>query len=173
MKLYELADQYRQLKDALEQCETARDSEEHMNLVDFAEERIDAIADAFDVKVQNVALVIKELEAEADMIDGEVKRLQARNKSRVNSIDWLKRYLYDALIMTKTDKVEGPMTTVSLRKCPTSVAIVEDDMVPSEFVTQETVMNIDKKAILKHFKDTGEIVAGCEFTTDKRTLQVK
>jgi len=172
MKLYELADQYRRLKDALHAT-----NQDYGTIPDNESESIEfylgTISDDFNAKVENTALVLAELEAEVAALDAEIERLAARKNNLASSCSWLKRYLQNALETTGIDRVKGTLRTISLRKCPASVVIQDESLVPGRFKTIEEVTTTDKRAILAHYKNTGEVVEGCEFVTDKKSLSIK
>ena len=70
-------------------------------------------------------------------------------------------------------KDRGGLYAAKIAKNPPSVNVVNADEISNEFVKVEQVSSIDKKAILQHFKATGEIVAGVEIITDKQRLSIK
>lgn len=70
-------------------------------------------------------------------------------------------------------KDRGGLYAAKIVKNPPSVDVLNADEVSNEFVKVEQISSIDKKAILQHFKATGEIVAGVEIITDKQRLSIK
>ena len=70
-------------------------------------------------------------------------------------------------------KDRGGLYAAKIAKNPPSVEVLNADEISNEFVKVEQVSSIDKKAILKHFKATGEIVAGVEIVTDRQRLSIK
>ena len=70
-------------------------------------------------------------------------------------------------------KDRGGLYVAKTAKNPPSVNILQPEKIPPEFKAVETVEKIDKKAILQHIKDTGEVVAGVEIVTDKQRLSIK
>ena len=83
-------------------------SGEILNIEDF-----EALQMARDEKVENVALYIKELQAEAAAIKAETESLDERMKAKERKADSLKRYLAQALA---GEKFESPKVKVSYRK---------------------------------------------------------
>ena len=86
MKLYELTSNYQQVLEIAEQldAETLTDT-------------LDSIEDAIETKVENTAFVIKSLEANAKIIDDEIKRLQAMKQTQQNNVRSLKEYIQGAM----------------------------------------------------------------------------
>ena len=70
-------------------------------------------------------------------------------------------------------KDKGGLYAAKIAKNPPSVNVLNADEISNEFVKVEQVSSIDKKAILQHFKETGEIVAGVEIVTDRQRLSIK
>lgn len=85
----------------------------------------------FNTKVENVALKIKALEAEAEAIKTEEARLAARRKARENGARNLKAYLERCLVAAGKEKVNGLLVTVAMQLNPPSVQIA-DDVDPQE-----------------------------------------
>ena len=55
-----------------------------------------------------------------------------------------------------------------MRQNPARVEILEEMMVPGEFKEIRTTVHIDKRAILAHTKQTGEVVPGTEVVRGER-----
>ena len=70
-------------------------------------------------------------------------------------------------------KDKGGLYAAKIAKNPPSVNVLNADEISNEFVKVEQVSSIDKKAILQHFKETGEIIAGVEIVTDRQRLSIK
>lgn len=65
------------------------------------------------VKIENIALFIKSLKAESEMIKAEAKRLEERAKSKINKAAYLEQYLLNNL---QGEKFESPRCKISYRK---------------------------------------------------------
>lgn len=77
MKLYEITEQLENIKELLENPEFADNA-------DIAK-ALDAVQQDFDKKAENVVYVIKNTEGDIEVIDAEIKRLQAM-KSNVKTV---------------------------------------------------------------------------------------
>lgn len=165
MKLYELSDDYRKLQTELDNEETEQDSITAI---------LSQVKEQFDEKVENIGKLILSLKADAEAVKLEEQRLAKRRKTLDEKAEWLKGYLQDELTNTGVEKVKGVLLTVSLRKNPPSINVVDVMQIPDRFwrVIPE-VREPDKKAIIEQFKATGEIIDGVEIVTDKKHLEIK
>jgi hypothetical protein len=123
------------------------------------EDTLSSLRDSIEVKAENIAYVIRSKDLEIDAVDVEIKRLSERKKAMQNARDRLKSYLEEQLTLAGMDKVKTPTLTVSLQNNPPSVQIADENLVPDEFVTIETIRKIDKKSLLQRLKD-GEVIDG-------------
>ena len=165
MKLYELSDDYKSLAKALESDETLKD--------DIAPLLAD-IKGKFDDKAVSIAKLALSINADIETVKAEITRLSKRNTALESKAAWLKEYLFNEMTTANIDKIDGDVLTVSLRKNPASVNILNAAQIPDNFwrVIPE-VREPDKKAILTQFKNTGEIVDGVEIVNDKKHLEIK
>ncbi|MEB8649335.1 siphovirus Gp157 family protein [Bacillus cereus] len=124
MKLYELTSNWNQLQMMME------DGVDPSELADT----LQAIEEAIDDKVHNIALVIRNFEAKAKAIKTEEKRLADRRKSLENNCKGLRNYTEQQMIAAGKRKIEGTLATVSLQKNQASLKIADDAVVPPEFM---------------------------------------
>jgi hypothetical protein len=167
MKLYELSEKYNNLINIL------NDDEIDLQESDLKTE-LNEIQTQFNDKAENIGKLILSLDSEALCIKNEIERLNKRKASAERKVEWLKSYLLNEMIVSKQDKIEGKLLTLSLRKNPPSCVIPNMDLVPQEFrrVIPET-WQPDKKSIIDLFKQTGEIFDWCDVITDKKSLSIK
>lgn len=90
-------------------------------------------------------------------LDEEIKRLKDLKDKRENNFDRLKNYI---LFLSKGEKIETATCQFSSRKS-TSVNIIDETLIPSQFTTPKIEIKADKKAIGDALKN-GQAVAGCE-----------
>lgn len=114
--------------------------------------------DEFEIKAENTAQYIKNLIAESEALDNEIKKMQKRKKSKDNKIKRLKEYLKDCMVTVGIDKIETTLCKLSIRNNAESVSI-EDE---KEFVNQY------KESHKKFFKFKPEISK----TEIKKALQL-
>ncbi|WP_199425800.1 siphovirus Gp157 family protein [Thermaerobacillus caldiproteolyticus] len=148
MKLYELAQNYAQLMEMAEEMES-----------DALVDTLESLQEAIEDKVENIAKLIKNLEADVKVIKEEEQRLADRRRSIESKIVRLKEYLQQQLEVAGLQKVKRPTITVAIQNNPPSVEIADEKLIPSEFMIPQDP-KIDKKAILERLKN-GEWVPGC------------
>ena len=133
-------------------------------------ETLESIEDAIEVKAENIAKMIKEMESEAEIIKLEEKRLAERRQAKERKITSLKTYLQDQLESLGIDKIKSPLITISIRNNPPSVHITNDLHIPAKYlIPQEPKISI--KEISKALKN-GEVIEGVELVR-KRGIQIR
>lgn len=144
MKLYELTSSYQQVLEIAEQldAETLKDT-------------LDSIEDAIESKVENTAFVIKSLDANAKVIDEEIKRLQAMKGVQQNNAKSLKLYIQEAMEKVGLEKVQGDLIKITIQKNPPSVRLT-DDFKDDRYLV-EVEPKIDKRAILDDLRHGAEV----------------
>ena len=160
--LYELVGNFKEFEHLYNQAETDDEIQE-------AERYLMASETDLADKVENIARLVKNFEAERDTFKKEADRLAGKAKSFDNKVSNLKRYLQDNLEVAGIDKVKGELFTVSLQNNAMSLDISKVDQIPSEFKrTPEPVVN--KRELLAYIKETGETFEGVEV---RRTRSVR
>ena len=130
-------------------------------------DELDQITLARDEKIENIALWVKDLLAEADAIKAEEQALAKHRKQAENKADWLKRYVAQAL---DGEKFKTPRVAISYRTSE-AVEILDEGLIPEGCMTIKTEIKPDKKIIKDELK-SGVIVPGAVLV--KRTsLQIK
>jgi len=147
MKLYELTAQYQRLADM--ELDGQEDFEAFNALMN-------ELTDDITAKADNVAAVIKTMDAEADALAEEIKRLQDRKRSIANKGDSLRAYLHENLKASGLDKVQGRLFTVALQKNPASVQVEESMLADEWFVTTRT----PDKSKIKDALKAGQVIEG-------------
>jgi len=162
-KLYKLADTYKWLEKVLDEAEE-----------ELPRDALDAIKVKIGDKAENIAKIVRSYEAESEAVEGEIDRLVKRSKTLLNKAGWLKGYLLQEMMVSGIERLKGNLFTISVRPCPPSVEVINEDEIPQEYrrVVPET-WQPDKKAIIDHFKETTEAVPGTKIIKDKKTLQIR
>lgn len=124
-------------------------------------------------KSMNIIGFVKNIEGNLDMLDAEIKRLQELKKATNNKLDKFKQYVENNMLELGIEEMTTPIGKLSFRKSPASVEIIDESLVPEEYIKIKTETSVDKKAILDAFKETGEIINGTRIVTDKRKLTIK
>ena len=123
-------------------------------------DELDQITLARDEKIENIALWVKDLLAEAEAIKAEEQALAKRRKQAENKADWLKRYVAQAL---EGEKFKTPRVAISYRTSE-AVEILDEDLIPEEFL-------MIKKAIKDELKVGGEVEGAV--LVKRTSLQIK
>lgn len=127
---------------------------------------LDALQIERDEKMENIALWIKNLKADAKAYADEEKSFYAKKKAAENKVESLKNYLQYCL---NGEKFKTDRVTVSYRNSK-SADIVNESLIPEEYkVPQEP--KISKADILKDLKE-GKDVPGANLK-EKQSIQIK
>ena len=119
-------------------------------------------------KAINYGYVIKNFESEVDIIEEEIKRLNALKKARINAVDKLKNNISDAMQLFGILEVKAPTFKMNFRKSE-SVEIYEG--LDQEFITEKVSYQPDKIAIKNAIKE-GRQINGAALVTNFN-LQIK
>jgi hypothetical protein len=95
--------------------------------------------------------IVKELEGNVDLIDLEIKRLQALKKPLLNSIDRLKNNLSQAMQMFEVTELKTPLLKINFRKSE-SIEVTDIDLLDADFVKTTITKAADKIAIKEAIK---------------------
>ncbi len=126
--------------------------------------------DNFHSKSENYAFITRQFDAEMDIIDNEIKRLQQAKKSREKTIQRLKDTIELAMLTFDIDKIETPLIKISFRKSE-SVEVENVNELPNEFKVIKLTETADKLKIKDALK-SGMFIEGCSIKTN-RNLQIK
>ena len=158
MRLYELTAQWESVLEIAEQFEP-----------EALKDTLDSIEEAFEVKVENTAKVIKSLDADVNTIEEEIKRLSGKKTSLKNNARNLKLYLQDEMERIGKTKIKGTLFSVGVQNTPPSLRLAD------EFENQrylvEVVPKYDKKAILADLK-AGKEIDGAD-VVQGRSLRIR
>lgn len=148
MTLYELTGAYLDIQKAIYDPDFDQES---------AEAALADITDALEEKADNYAKIIKQLDADADAVAEEIRRLTARKAMLDNRRDWLKTNLQMAMTATGKTKFKTPFFSFGIQKNPPSVVLDAGlDAIPAEYLVPQDP-KVDKKAICARLK-TGEVL---------------
>ena len=144
---------------------------------ELTEEEYNQLGEELAIELQNkgtniVGYALNE-ESLIDAIDIQIKRLQEFKKLKQNNLDRFKEYVKDNMERLGITKMDTELGTLSIAKNPMSVEIVNEDEIPKEFKQEIVTEKIDKTAIKKYFKETGEMIPGTNIIDDKTSLRIK
>lgn len=156
MKLYELTQKYNEL------WEYVMDEETDLELL---EEALKQVEDCMSDKAENIAKIIKSIEADIETIRAEEKRLQEKRRSLENKKESLKQYLEIQLREAEIEKVKTPLFTIAIQNNPTSVNVIDESLIPEKYFIQQAPV-LDKKLLLSELK-SGAVIDGVEIKQTK------
>ena len=125
-------------------------------------EALDALMMEREQKLENVALWVKNLEADALAYKAEAATFTARQKAAESKITSLKAYLTRAL---DGQKFSTGKCVVSFRASE-QVSIPDESIVPEQFLVESVTVRPDKAAIKKAIQ-AGIAVNGCELVKNQ------
>lgn len=145
-KLYELTKNYFVLWQQLDDMDP-----------EILEAKLQECEGQIEEKAENIAKLIKSIDADVDALKTEEKRLSDRRKALENKKDRVKTYLEKQLEFAGMEKVKTTTFTVAMQNNPASVNIFSEDSIPEQFIMYEK--KISKADILEKLK-AGEEVPG-------------
>lgn len=164
LKLYEISTQYRQLAERLADMD--------MDAVTVADTlEASGLTDALPDKAQGVEMVARAAEMHCPAIDAEIARLQALKARRQKIAQGLRDYLKWNMENAGVERVECPLFTLTLKKNPPAVEVLDEASVPAGFWVapppKVPEMRIDKTAIKNAIK-SGHDVPGARLVHNTR-----
>lgn len=134
-------------------------------------------------KLDNTNCLQKMIDGELEVIDKEIKRLNAEKKARERKKEWLKNRVDVFVVRQFTDengnvdvdglhkyKLELPHSKISYRKSD-SVEVTDIDKLPEEYIKTKIEKNPDKVAIKNAIKN-GKNINGAKIVTNYN-IQIK
>ena len=165
LTLYTIADQY--LQDVQKLMDM--DLEDQQTF----EDTLESLAGDLEVKATNVAMFLRNLEANADAIKVAEKAMADRRKGLEAKADRMRQYLLDNMLRTGISKIDCPYFALSVRKNPPSVEVINQGMIPDEyFDIPEPLPAVLNKNRLKEDLKAGVVIEGAKLTSGS-SLQIK
>lgn len=156
MNLYELTQNYNNLIELLENKDIPKE------MIDNA---LDEVSEAFEVKAENIAKLIKNFECDIKSFKEEENRIADRRKTLENRIKNLKEYLDNAMKMSGKTKFKHGTFSFSISKNPPSLDVIDESKIsPIWFIQREPIL--DKRAIIENLK-LGVAIDGVRLVQNK------
>ena len=163
LKLYEISNNLIVLQTMLDNAEDELDRK-------TAIDTLESVEFDFNEKVENIVKLIRNWEGEVTAIDAEKKRLANRSDNLKKNIDKLKEYMFTEMKKLEKNKVETGLFTVSVKKNPKKVVVLDLLEVPVDYLKfQEPT--VDKKKIMQDINE-GKEIAGIAIQQDE-SLTIK
>ena len=153
--LYEISAEYAAYLEAYESASCEEEAAEILqSLVD--------IHGSLEEKAENYAKLIKNVEADAKAYKDESDRLDKKAKVAKNFAERLKCAMLDAMKLTDTKEIPTSIGKWKTQLNPMSCDVTDPDKVPERFHVKQPD-KIDKAAMIREHKATGEMFEGAEF----------
>lgn len=179
LSLYEINEQLR----ILEEWQINPETGELLSEAEF-NKLFDRIQMDLNSKIENTICFAKSLDAEAEAIKAEEKKLAERRKAKENLSERLKKRINDYITWQFTDeegnvdtvglnkfKFDSPKVYISYRKSE-KVNVFDAEKLPSEFVTVKTETKPNLTEIKKAIKN-GADFSGIAELTSNLNMQIK
>lgn len=152
MRLYEIANEYQRFLYEVEQGNIPEEA---------IADTLESIEGELTTKVDNIACLIKNTNAEIKALEDEERALRKRRQVKANMVDRLKKYLVNALNDADIKKVEGTRAVVSLRNGK-SVEVDEGAELADKYLRIKTEPN---KTAIKEALQSGIKIKGAKLVT--------
>ena len=158
-------------------------TEDYMNLLALAEDpdideqafmdTLDGIEGAIEIKAENYAKIMRQLEADAAACDAESKRLKNKAKTIDNNIRRMKQALQFAMQATGKTKFKTQLFSFYIQKNSASVVMDEQyiENIPERFLVRKDP-EINRKAI-RDAINAGEDLEGIAHLEQTESLRIK
>ena len=124
-------------------------------------------------KSQNLIGYTRNIELTIEAMKSEEKRISEQRKAMENKLEKFKEYVKECMEQNGFTKIETTLGTLSIAKNPISVEIYDEKQIPDEYKTKVVTVKVDKTAIKKALKETGEIIPGTRIIDNKTSLRIK
>lgn len=123
-------------------------------------------------KGKNVAAYFQNLDADIDAMKAAESRIKARRVIIESKSARLKEYLRFNMEQAGITKIECSEFSVSLRKGVDSVEVMDESLIPTQFINEKITRTPDKNSIKAAIKK-GEEVEGARLVKGKSSLIIK
>jgi uncharacterized protein YoxC len=147
MKLYELTQNYLNLQVLLED-ETIGE--------DVINKALNEVDGEIEDKAENIAILIKNLESDAEGTKKEEDRLAVKRAALENRVKGLKIYLDTTMRAVNKLKFKTKLFSFNIQNNAPSVEVTDEKSIPKEYFVEQDP-KLDRKALLAALKDGKEI----------------
>lgn len=106
-------------------------------------------------------------------IDKEIQRLQEYKKSIQSKQERFRKYVKECMENNNIVDVKTSLGEIKIANSPISVTITDEEKIPKKYKKTCTTEKVDKKQMIKDFKETGEIIDGVQFNTNEKHIKIK
>lgn len=176
MKFYELAEQYNTVRAMLDSGVAFTEDAQDYDYEQALRDTLDGIGGELEDKAADIAVLIKEMNAEAAALREEELNLAERRKAKENRVKWLTQYLADNMQAAGLAKVDRPRATLSFRKSKGVKIDDEEGFIlwaeeagQSRFLNVKTTVN---KTAIRDALKAGDELPGAVIE-ERQSLQIK
>lgn len=173
MKLYEINLELEKLFDLYSDDEVNSENNNSSYETNQLARQIDELKIQRQVKIQNIALLYKNLSAFQTAVAEEIKNLQQKKKQIENKIEFIKNYLRNNLF--EGEKINGENFSISWRKsdCIEVSPFLDEKKFAEQYPELVSLkIEIQKSKIKELIKTTGLIPEGIDFV-EKQNIIIK
>lgn len=160
--LYELKNEWLGLLDLLEM---GADPE----VVEATLEGLDA---EIEVKADNYARIIRQLEADIAGLKTEIDRMMERKRVLENNITRLKANLQDTMIITGKERFKTDLFSFGIQNNPPKVVIDDYSKIPAEYLIEQEP-KVDNKSIKEFLQKTDDQRSFFAHLEQGRSLRIR
>ena len=134
---------------------------------------MEGIEGELEIKCENYAKVLKNLEGDVEALDNEIRRLTSRKKTLENNIKRMKEAVRDVMIATGKTKFKTELFSFSVQSNPASVVLDTEDLdtLPDEFIRIKK--EVDKAAIKEALLKGDEKLGGYAHIEQGKSLRIR
>lgn len=163
MTIYELTADFLRIQEMMENPEL--DPE-------FLADTMEAVDGELEVKAENYAKVMKNLDGDIEALDNEIRRLTSRKKALENNIKNMKMALQSMMTITGKTKFKTDLFSFGIQKNAPSVVIDTDiNNLPTEFLKFREP-EVDKTKLKEALKN-GEDLSGYCHLEQSESLRIR
>lgn len=166
MTLYEIDSRIKAIIDSL--YDAVDENGEITGEIDFTE--LEQLQEDRKTKMENIALYIKNTEAEAEAIKAEEEKLKARRERLTRKADGLRNRLIYSMEASNEPEIETARCHAKIKKTE-STEILDASQIPEEFINVKIKeeRNPDKTAIKKAIK-AGATISGAQIKINTKVV---
>lgn len=120
-------------------------------------------------KVDRISEYLAHLEAQQAAAAVEIKRLQDRKRDAERTQERVEASVQRVMQLWGMNSLNGKTNTIQLRSCPPSIEVLDQSIVPQEYISVKVTESVDKTAAKKALQ-AGELIEGLRLVTDKQTV---
>ena len=133
------------------------------------EQEIAAFEEAEILKCDGITRFLSHCESQQEFAAAEIKRLQSRKQLWAARQERLEAHIARVMECAGKSKLEGKVSTLTLKRCPPSVEVVDQTSVPDSYIRVKVEESVDKAQAKKDLL-AGIEIEGLRLVTDKRTV---